>query len=36
MNGEKKFIGAFAGDMERAHEAGCNFLRSLVCVKRSL
>ena len=34
MNGEKKFIGAFAGDMERAHEAGCNFLRSLVCVKK--
>ena len=34
LNGEKKLIGCYAGDLERAHEAGCEFLRSLSGVKR--
>ena len=34
LNGEKKVIGSFAGDMEAAHERGCDFLRSLVSVKK--
>lgn len=29
LNGEKKVIGAFAGDMEEAHEAGVAFVREL-------
>lgn len=34
LNGEHKIIGSFAGDMEKAHEKGCDFVRSLACVKR--
>lgn len=34
LNGEHKVIGSFAGDLEAAHEAGCNFVRSLAGVKR--
>lgn len=29
LNGEKKVIGAFAGDLEKAHEEGVAFVRSL-------
>lgn len=29
LNGEKKVIGAFAGDLEAAHEQGVDFVRSL-------
>lgn len=29
LNGEKKVIGAFAGDAEKAHEAGCGFVKEL-------
>ena len=34
LNGNHKIIGSFAGDMEKAHEKGCNFVRSLACVKK--
>jgi nickel-dependent lactate racemase len=29
LNADKKIIAAFAGDMEKAHEAGCGFIREL-------
>ncbi len=28
INGDKKIVRAFAGDVEQAHQAGCDFLRS--------
>lgn len=34
LNGKREVIGSFAGDLEAAHEAGCEFLRSLAGVKR--
>ena len=34
LNGNHKIIGSFAGDMEKAHEKGCNFVRSLASVKK--
>ena len=30
LNGNHEIIGSFAGDMETAHEKGCDFVRSLV------
>lgn len=34
LNADKKIIGAFAGDLEEAHEAGCRFVRELSGAKR--
>ncbi|MCI1965401.1 MAG: nickel-dependent lactate racemase [Oscillospiraceae bacterium] len=34
LNEEKEIIGSFAGDLEKAHLAGCNFVRDLACVKK--
>ncbi len=33
IDANKKVIGAFAGDLEKAHEEGCKFLKSLASVK---
>lgn len=33
INGEKKIVRAFAGDVEKAHLAGCDFLRSCCQIK---
>ena len=30
LNGNHEIIGSFAGDMEKAHEKGCDFVRSLI------
>ena len=32
LNGNHEIIGSFAGDMETAHEKGCDFVRSLASV----
>lgn len=34
LNGEHKIIGSFAGDLEKAHAAGCEFVNSLACVNK--
>ena len=34
MNGKHEIIGSFAGDMEKAHEVGCNFVKKLASVKK--
>lgn len=34
LDGEKHIIGSFAGDMEEAHEVGCEFVRDLAKVKK--
>ena len=34
LNGKHEIIGSFAGDMEEAHEEGCNFVRSLARVDK--
>ncbi|PJI08826.1 MULTISPECIES: nickel-dependent lactate racemase [Clostridium] len=34
LNGEHKIIGSFAGDLEKAHSAGCEFVNSLACVNK--
>ncbi|MCR3761518.1 nickel-dependent lactate racemase [Clostridium felsineum] len=33
LDGDKKIIGSFAGDLEKAHETGCDFVRDLARVK---
>ena len=35
IDGDKKIINAFAGDMEKAHEKGCEFVSQLASVKAS-
>jgi len=32
INPEKKIVAAFAGNMEKAHAAGCEFLRKAACI----
>ena len=34
LDGEKRIIGSFAGDMEEAHHVGCEFVRGLAHVKK--
>ncbi len=34
LNGNHEIIGSFAGDMEKAHEKGCDFVRSLASVNK--
>lgn len=34
LNGEHKIIGSFAGDLEKAHSAGCKFVSSLAGVNK--
>ena len=34
LNGNHEIIGSFAGDMEAAHEKGCDFVRSLASVDK--
>lgn len=34
LNGNHEIIGSFAGDMETAHEKGCDFVRSLASVNK--
>ncbi|EJO5349334.1 nickel-dependent lactate racemase [Clostridium botulinum] len=34
LNGEHEIIGSFAGDLEKAHSAGCEFVNSLACVNK--
>ena len=34
LDGEKRIIGSFAGDMEEAHHVGCEFVRKLAHVKK--
>lgn len=34
LDGEKKIIGSFAGDMIEAHQVGCEFVRELASVKK--
>lgn len=34
LNGERKVIASFAGDLEKAHAKGCEFLTSLASVNR--
>lgn len=34
LDGDKKIIGSFAGDMEEAHAVGCEFVRKLAHVKK--
>lgn len=34
LNGEHKIIGSFAGNLEKAHLAGCEFVNSLACVNK--
>ena len=34
LNGKHEIIGSFAGDMEKAHEVGCNFVKKLASVKK--
>lgn len=34
LNGNKEIIGSFAGDLEKAHAKGCEFLQSLAMVKK--
>lgn len=34
LNGKHKIIGSFAGDFEKAHLAGCEFVNSLACVNK--
>ncbi|MFL0250975.1 nickel-dependent lactate racemase [Clostridium neuense] len=34
LDGNKKIIGSFAGDLEKAHETGCDFVRNLASVKK--
>ena len=34
LDGEKKIIGSFAGDMEDAHKVGCEFVRELASVQK--
>lgn len=34
LDGDKKIIGSFAGDMEAAHKVGCDFVESLATVKK--
>lgn len=34
LNGDHKIIGSFAGDLEKAHLAGCEFVNSLACVNK--
>ena len=36
LNGNHEIIGSFAGDMEKAHEKGCDFVRSLASVIKSI
>lgn len=33
LDGDKKIIGSFAGDVEKAHEVGCKFVKQLASVK---
>lgn len=34
LDGNKQIIGSFAGDLEKAHETGCNFVKDLAQVKK--
>lgn len=34
LNGKHEIIGSFAGDLDKAHKSGCNFVRQLASVKR--
>lgn len=34
LDGDKKIIGSFAGDVEEAHKVGCNFVKKLASVKK--
>ncbi|PJI06930.1 MULTISPECIES: nickel-dependent lactate racemase [Clostridium] len=34
LDGKKQIIGSFAGDLEKAHETGCNFVKELASVKK--
>lgn len=34
LDGDKKIIGSFAGDMEAAHKVGCDFVEKLATVKK--
>ncbi len=34
LDGDKKIIGSFAGDMEAAHKVGCDFVEDLATVKK--
>ncbi|AAK78745.1 nickel-dependent lactate racemase [Clostridium acetobutylicum] len=34
LDGNKKIIGSFAGDVEKAHETGCDFVKDLARVKK--
>ena len=34
LNGNHEIIGSFAGNMEKAHETGCDFVRSLASVRK--
>lgn len=34
LDGDKKIIGSFAGDMVEAHKVGCNFVKEIACVKK--
>ena len=34
LDGDKKIIGSFAGDVEAAHKVGCDFVKELASVKK--
>ncbi|EGO6083680.1 nickel-dependent lactate racemase [Enterococcus faecalis] len=34
LDGDKKIIGSFAGDMVKAHKVGCNFVKEIARVKK--
>ncbi|MGK0551880.1 nickel-dependent lactate racemase [Enterococcus faecalis] len=34
LDGEKKIIGSFAGDMVKAHKVGCDFVKEIASVKK--
>lgn len=34
LDGDKKIIGFFVGDMVEVYKVGCNFVKEIVCVKK--